>query len=300
MRISRSFLLLSGIIILAAGILLFGMSAADEYRADKAVSREMEQIRRSIEKTETETGPDASASDAVPGKAPGSCVEETVSDAEDGIFPDATEGGLFPDTTECGTARIAEDFIPEREKQPPWLTGEIFPENETSAQEILPAEHSSVQGNLPAEHSSAQGNLPAEQSSLQDNFPEEHSSADYLGYLTIPSLGLELPVWNEWSEGRMKTAPCRQFGNKETDDLVIAGHNYKAHFAKLKTLVPGDSLSITDMDASVVNYEVKKTEIVDPAEAAYVKDSGYDLVLYTCTPGGKQRQVIFCDRVCAV
>ena len=34
----------------------------------------------------------------------------------------------------------------------------------------------------------------------------------------------------------------------------------------------------------------------DPTDVDAVKNSGYDLVLYTCTYGGKTRIVVFCDR----
>ena len=49
---------------------------------------------------------------------------------------------------------------------------------------------------------------------------------DYIGTLTIPALELELPVMAQWDYDRLTIAPCRQFGTTQTDDLVIAAHNY--------------------------------------------------------------------------
>ena len=47
----------------------------------------------------------------------------------------------------------------------------------------------------------------------------------YVGYLSIPALGLELPVMADWSYKRLRTAPCRYSGSTKTDDLVILAHN---------------------------------------------------------------------------
>ena len=118
----------------------------------------------------------------------------------------------------------------------------------------------------------------------------------YIGYLSIPSIGLELPVMSEWSYPRLKIAPCRQFGSSRTDDLVIAAHNYESHFGKLTSLTAGDSVTFTDMDGIVNEYVVNKVEVLDPHSVEEVEHSGYALVLYTCTYGGKTRVTVFCDR----
>ena len=118
----------------------------------------------------------------------------------------------------------------------------------------------------------------------------------YIGCLSIPSIGLELPVMSEWSYPRLKIAPCRQFGSSRTDDLVIAAHNYESHFGKLTSLTAGDSVTFTDMDGIVNEYVVNKVEVLDPHSVEEVEHSGYALVLYTCTYGGKTRVTVFCDR----
>ena len=62
---------------------------------------------------------------------------------------------------------------------------------------------------------------------------------DYIGVLEIPALNLTLPIMADWDYDRLKIAPCRQFGSVETNDLVIAGHNYKTHFGYLDQLQVG-------------------------------------------------------------
>ena len=120
---------------------------------------------------------------------------------------------------------------------------------------------------------------------------------EYVGYVEIPALGLKLPVMSEWDYTRLKVAPCRQFGSSRTDDLVIAAHNYENHFGRLKELSEGDTVIFTDMEGVVNTYSVKKIETLNPNEVDAVQNSGYDLVLYTCTKGGKTRVTVFCDRV---
>lgn len=119
---------------------------------------------------------------------------------------------------------------------------------------------------------------------------------EYVGYITIPSLEIELPVMSSWDYDRLKLAPCRHFGSSKTDDLVIAAHNYESHFGRLKELLVGDIVIFTDMDGTVNTYSVVSVEKLIPSEVETVQKSGYNLVLYTCTKGGQARIVVFCDR----
>lgn len=134
-------------------------------------------------------------------------------------------------------------------------------------------------------------------SSLDPELPVvELDGYEYVGTVSIPAIGIDLPVMSEWSYPRLKIAPCRQFGSSRTDDLVIAAHNYESHFGKLTSLTAGDSVTFTDMDGIVNEYIVNKVEVLDPHSVEEVEHSGYALVLYTCTYGGKTRVTVFCDR----
>ena len=134
-------------------------------------------------------------------------------------------------------------------------------------------------------------------SSLDPELPVvELDGYEYVGTVSIPAIGIDLPVMSEWSYPKLKISPCRQFGSSRTDDLVIAAHNYESHFGKLSSLTAGDSVTFTDMDGIVNEYVVNKVEVLDPHSVEEVEHSGYALVLYTCTYGGKTRIVVFCDR----
>lgn len=119
---------------------------------------------------------------------------------------------------------------------------------------------------------------------------------EYIGYLDLPRLEMTLPIMSEWDSLRLQIAPCRQFGSSRTDDLVIAGHNYASHFGRLNELDVGDTVRFTDMEGVVSTYTICRVETLRPTQVEDVQNSGHDLVLYTCTYGGRSRVVLFCDR----
>ena len=119
----------------------------------------------------------------------------------------------------------------------------------------------------------------------------------YIGYVSVPELNLELPVMSEWDYNRLKIAPCRHFGSSRTDNLVIAAHNYDTHFGLLSELKSGAEICFTDMEGITNHYRLSRLETVAMDNVDAVLNSGFDLVLYTCTPDGARRIVAFCERV---
>lgn len=119
----------------------------------------------------------------------------------------------------------------------------------------------------------------------------------YIGYLSIPSYELELPIMADWSMEKLQIAPCLQYGSPLTDDAVIAGHNYKQHFLALHTIEPGETVTFTDMTGYVIEYQVVERRKINPTDVYEVIDSEYDLVMYTCTTGGGMRVIACCNRV---
>ena len=118
----------------------------------------------------------------------------------------------------------------------------------------------------------------------------------YIGYLTIPRFELDLPVMSTWSYSKLNVAPCRHMGSTKTDDIVIAAHNFPTHFGHLRDLKPGDQVGFADMDGERIAYVVDNITTVSPFALEEVKNSGYDLVLYTCTYGGANRIMVGCYR----
>ena len=121
----------------------------------------------------------------------------------------------------------------------------------------------------------------------------------YVGYVEIPALGLKLPVMSDWDYTRLEIAPCRQFGSSRTDDLVIAAHNFESHFGRLNEMSVGNTVTFTDMAGIVNTYRAEIIETLSPKDVEAVQNSGYDLVLYTCTRDGQERVAVFCNRTTA-
>ncbi len=119
----------------------------------------------------------------------------------------------------------------------------------------------------------------------------------YIGYLSIPALGLELPVMSKWDYGRLKKSPCLYYGSVKTGNMVIAAHNYARHFGKLSKLRIGDTVRFTDMDGNVYVYAVGELEVLKPTATEEMIASDWELSLYTCTYGGKNRVTVRCERV---
>lgn len=116
----------------------------------------------------------------------------------------------------------------------------------------------------------------------------------YVGDLSIPTLGLELPILSECSEALLKIAPCRQFGSSKSGDLVIAGHNYRSHFGSLSKLCIADLVQFTDMDGLTTTYSVENVSVISPDAVDAVENSEWDLVLYTCTYDSQNRVMVGC------
>ena len=89
---------------------------------------------------------------------------------------------------------------------------------------------------------------------------------DYIGVLSIPAAGLELPVMAQWSYAGLKVAPGRYSGTTYADDLVLCGHNYAKHFSPIKWLAIGSPVYFTDADGLRWSYEVESVETLHPTQ----------------------------------
>lgn len=114
----------------------------------------------------------------------------------------------------------------------------------------------------------------------------------YIGVLDIPALDISLPIMADWSYPKLKIAPNRYLGSVYTDDMIIAGHNYRNHFGSLKVLSYGDKISFTDMDGNIFDYKVVAVEELKATDVQLMEDGDWDLTLFTCTLGGERRTTI--------
>lgn len=119
----------------------------------------------------------------------------------------------------------------------------------------------------------------------------------YIGYISVPSKNITLPVMSEWDYKRLKISPCRYYGSAKTDNLVIAAHNFVSYFGPILKLKPKDEVVFTDMDGVVHHYEVSNLETLTPLQVEEMKNGDWDLTLFTCTRGSQNRRAIRCDKV---
>lgn len=118
----------------------------------------------------------------------------------------------------------------------------------------------------------------------------------YIGCLSIPVLGLELPVMADWDDTRLSIAPCCYAGSIAGDDLVVMAHNYPGQFGRLSELTVGDCVIFTDADGIVRQYRVAETVVLAPRDVEEMASGEFALTLFTCTYGGQNRIAVHCDR----
>ena len=124
---------------------------------------------------------------------------------------------------------------------------------------------------------------------------------NYIGYLSIPSIGLNLPVMSEWSYAGLKIAPGRYSGSTYADNMVVCAHNYAKHFSPIKWMAEGAEVYFTDMDGMRWSYEVSAVETIQPTQIEKMTEKtedseNWDLTLFTCTTGGSARCAVRCVR----
>lgn len=143
------------------------------------------------------------------------------------------------------------------------------------------------------------GQIPDYQLNPEMEMPEvrleELDGAACIGVLEIPEIDLKLPVLSEWSYPLLKKAPCRYSGSAYLDNLVIAAHNYRTHFGKLKELEVGTEVIFTDAAENRFEYKVAAVEALTPQSVEDMTSGEWALSLFTCTLDGKNRVTVRCD-----
>ena len=130
---------------------------------------------------------------------------------------------------------------------------------------------------------------------LSNNSSKWVKNYNFIGYISIPKLNLELPVISDWDYDKLNVSPCRYSGSLNNKDLVIAAHNYYSHFGNIDRLKKGDEVIFTDLDGKSYLYEVVLTDTLSSVEINKMTAGEYDLSLFTCTWSGIARVTIRCN-----
>ena len=154
------------------------------------------------------------------------------------------------------------------------------------------------------------------QQNLVDPFSYELPSFDLLelgfkdniiGYLTIPKMEIEVPIYLGATQENMKKGAVHlsqtsiPIGGNNTNSVIAAHRGMKSHsmFRDIESLSIGDEVKITNMWDELI-YKVVETKVINPDEVSEVLiQEGRDLItLITCHPYTKnyQRYVVYCER----
>lgn len=132
---------------------------------------------------------------------------------------------------------------------------------------------------------------------------------EIIGVLEIPAMELTMPVYLGASDTHL-AAGAAVLGNTSAPiggtntNCVIAGHRgWKGadYFLHIDCLQVGDTVKLTNL-WETLTYTVVDIQIIQPHEVEKIKiQQGRDLLtLLTCHPyasGGKQRYVVYCERL---
>ncbi len=121
------------------------------------------------------------------------------------------------------------------------------------------------------------------------------SGIGVMGYISIPSIGVNLPIYHGTSEGVLQVAVGHLEWTSlpvggESSHCVLSGHRGLPSarlFTDLDDIVEGDLFMLTILDETLT-YEVDQIRIVDPndtSELQIVEGKDY-VTLVTCTPYG--------------
>ena len=117
----------------------------------------------------------------------------------------------------------------------------------------------------------------------------------FIGTVQIPSLGLLLPIQDEWSNDNAKVSVCRYKGSAYDNDLIVCGHNYVEHFGTLNELEMGAEVVFTDMSGRSFYYVVTNIESLGSYDIEEMEAGDWDFTLFTCTVGGANRVTVRCE-----
>lgn len=133
--------------------------------------------------------------------------------------------------------------------------------------------------------------------------------SEVFGVISIPAMELEMPIYLGATEANMAlgaahmTETSLPIGGENTNTVIAAhrGYNGASYFRYIEKLQVGDLVSIQNL-WETLNYRVSDIKIIDPqdVEQILIQPGREMLTLLTCHPyasGGKQRYVVYCDRV---
>ena len=134
----------------------------------------------------------------------------------------------------------------------------------------------------------AGSDAPAESEPASD--PWEDYEID--GILSIPTLGLRLPVLADYSDALLQLSVCVLEKEADGSRMVIAGHNYRSHFGQLHELTQGDPVSYTGADGEERSYRVSAVTDIADDDRQGLEAGEWDITLLTCNLDMSRRVLV--------
>lgn len=132
--------------------------------------------------------------------------------------------------------------------------------------------------------------------------------SDILGYITIPTIDIKLPIYNGASTENMAKGAAYlahtslPVGGENTNCVIAAHTRYKSiyMFKRITELNVGDEIYITNFWETLV-YQVVETKVIDPNDSQniYIKANRSLITLSTCHPypDNYQRYLVYAELV---
>ncbi len=133
--------------------------------------------------------------------------------------------------------------------------------------------------------------------------------SEVFGVIRIPAMELSMPIYlgatkQHMAEGAAHLSQTSLPIGGENTNCVISGHrgyNGASYFRFIEKLEIGDCVYITNLWGELI-YQVSEIRIIEPNEIENILiQEGRDMItLLTCHPyasGGRQRYLVYCDRV---
>ena len=114
----------------------------------------------------------------------------------------------------------------------------------------------------------------------------------YIGVLTMNSIGIKLPVQEEWNFNKLRKSPARYKGSAYLNNLIIAAHSYRSQFGKINNLKIGDKVQFKDMEGNLFEYEVTSKETIHENDSSKLEEGNWDLTLFTCSLNTQYRVIV--------
>ena len=132
---------------------------------------------------------------------------------------------------------------------------------------------------------------------------------EIIGVLEIPAMELTMPVYLGASDEHLAAGAAvlgntsAPIGGDDTNCVIASHRGWRGadYFRHIDRLQVGDTVTLTNL-WETLTYTVADIQIIQPHEVEKIKiQQGRDLLtLLTCHPyasGGKQRYVVYCERV---